>query len=332
MMEIVFCTDDNYIMPTGVLITSIEQTNKGTPVHYNVVSEKLTESSKKKLQNCLKNQTSSISFYSVDKNLLADCPVRTGDHITLATYFRILFPAIFPENVSKILYLDGDMLCLNSLKKLWETDISYFSAGVTIDIYASDIRRLNRLDLPLSYEYFNAGMMLINLDWWRKNNIQQKTLEYIYKNPDSCIAHDQDALNKTLCETVKYVSPEFNFQFDFWLEPEKLLVQKKHFNEITQSSKIPCILHFTGKEKPWHKECVYPLKNLWTFFKNQTEWKKNKKTHAYNLKSVLKHKLRTVCERIGLVQSQNQYRNIDVSELENDILNSIGKLMEKKIS
>ena len=60
MIQIALCTDDNYIMPTGVLINSIETTNKNESIKYNIVSEHLTEESKDKLKNCLNNPNSSI--------------------------------------------------------------------------------------------------------------------------------------------------------------------------------------------------------------------------------------------------------------------------------
>ena len=66
MMQIALCTDDNYIMPTGVLINSIETTNKNESIKYNIVSEHLTEESKYKLKNCLNNPNSSIEFYFIN--------------------------------------------------------------------------------------------------------------------------------------------------------------------------------------------------------------------------------------------------------------------------
>ena len=319
MIQIALCTDDNYVMPTGVLINSIETTNKNESIKYNIVSEHLTEESKDKLKNCLNNPNSSIEFYFINKDMLKDCPVRIGDHITLATYYRILFPTIFSEEISKILYLDGDMLCVDSITDLWNEDITNYSSGVVIDIYANDIRRQNRLDLPLDYEFFNAGMMLINLDYWRKNDIQNQTLKYISENQEACIAHDQDGLNKTLCGTTKILNPKYNLQLDFWQNPKKLLVQKKHFNTIEEATKNPCILHFTGSEKPWHKECLYPLKNLWVKFLNLTQWKGLKLTNKYKGKRLLKYHLRNFLEKIGFVECQNPYKNIDVKDLEDII-------------
>lgn len=325
MIEIALCTDNNYVIPTGVLIHSIEKTNKAEHIHYNIVTEHLSEESKNNLKDCLSNENSTISFYFVNKDILKNCPVRSGDHITIATYYRILFPTIFPKSISKILYLDGDMICVNSINELWNEDISNYSSGVVIDVYSSDIRRQNRLDLPLANEYFNAGMMLINLDYWREYDIQNKTLQYIFENQDVCIAHDQDGLNKTLSNTIKLLNPRFNLQLDFWKSTEALFIHRKHFEGIKHAIKNPCILHFTGSEKPWHKECVYPLKDLWFYFLKGTKWQKLKKTNKYHGKKLLKYKLRTILEKINFIDNKNPYKDIDTTDMEKVLIERINR-------
>lgn len=326
MIEIALCTDKNYIIPTGVLIHSIEKTNKNADIHYNIIAEQLDESEQNSLKECISNKTSSISFYFIDRNIFKDCPIRKGDYITLASYFRILFPSIFKPEVSKILYLDGDMICLDSINSLWNKDISDYSAGVVIDIYSSDIRRINRLSLDIQNEYFNAGMMLINLDWWRKNNVQNKALKFISENPDTCVAHDQDALNKVLEGTVKFLEPKYNLLLDFWKKDNTLFVQKKHFSQIAQAKKFPVIVHFSGAEKPWHKECVYPLRNLWDYFLNETQWKGLKKVNKHTGKKRIKLLLRSFLESIKFLESKNPYKTIDVSDIELKIIDRIEKL------
>lgn len=312
MMQLVFSTDDNYIMPTGILIYSIEKNNPTSTINYNVIGSHLSTKSKNMLQACLINKTSTITFYEINEDLLKKCPIRLKDHVTLPAYYRILFQSIFPNSIQKILYIDGDTLCLSNIEELWNTNIDNYSAGVIIDVYSSDIRRINRLDLQQNTEYFNTGLMLINLSYWRENDIQNKTLKFINDFPEKCIAHDQDALNKTLENTVLYLHPKYNLQLDFWLPPEKLFIKKEHYNKIKESCLKPCILHFTGNEKPWHIECIYPLKDLWTHYKNQTQWKKLKKVHKYKGKRLLKYYLRLFLEKIKFLEKQNPYKNLDI--------------------
>lgn len=320
MIQIAFCTDDNYIIPTGVLIHSIELIHRDLEINYYVISQSLSEKSKDSLRNCLIKSNSNINFIFVNSDILSSCPVRLGDHITLAAYYKILFPTVLPHNLDKILYLDCDILCTDSLLELWNTDISNYSAGVVIDIYGSDIRRLNRLDLPFKHQYFNSGVMLINLDYWRKHNLQNLTLQYIENNIEKCIAHDQDALNKILSDTSLYLHPRYNFQLDFWQNPQNLLIDKSNFNLIEEGKKSPALLHFIGLEKPWHKECIYPMSKLWFLIISKTSLP-YKITRRYKGKRLLKHILRNLLTKVNFVEDLNIYKNIDTSKLFKKIKN-----------
>mgnify|MGYP002526472664 FL=1 len=103
MVEIVLCTDENYVMPTSVLMTSIGLTNPNLEIHYNIVSTKLDQKFKDQLSRHLGNANSSISFYSLDESCLKDCPIRPGEHVSLATYIRLFLPSILPQDLDKVL-------------------------------------------------------------------------------------------------------------------------------------------------------------------------------------------------------------------------------------
>ena len=67
MLEIVLCTDENYVMPTSVLMTSIGLTNPDLSIHYNIVSTKLGQEFKDKLSRHLGNKNSSIYINTLDE-------------------------------------------------------------------------------------------------------------------------------------------------------------------------------------------------------------------------------------------------------------------------
>ena len=66
MIEIVLCTDDNYVMPTSVLINSICITNPELKIHYNIVTAGLSDSARKMLSENLKGKNGSMDFYTVN--------------------------------------------------------------------------------------------------------------------------------------------------------------------------------------------------------------------------------------------------------------------------
>ena len=82
------------------------------------------------------------------------------------------------------------------MDSLWNIDIANNSVGAVPDITLTyDIRSYNRLDYEMELGYFNSGVLLINLDYWRKNSLSTIILEYINENVEKLKFHDQDALN-----------------------------------------------------------------------------------------------------------------------------------------
>ena len=316
MIDIVLCSDNNYVKPTGVLITSIEAFNKDA-ICYHIISESLSEISKANLNACLKNKSSKIEFHIIDISVLKKCPIRENEHVSLATYFRLLLPTILPETIKKILYLDGDILCLDSVASLFETDIENYSCAVTPDVRNDDIRIQNRLSLDKQSGYFNAGVMLINLDWWRKFDVQNRAIQFVLENKDLCLFHDQDALNVLLQGTCKIISVRYNFQEHFLETLADLLIDKKYFGDIDYAKENICFIHFTGQKKPWHIECVNPLKKLWLQVFKTTLWKREPLTYKYpKFLKRLKFNLRKWLAKIHLVSEKNIYRKLDYSALE----------------
>lgn len=320
MIEVVLCTDDNYVMPTGVLMESIARTNAGVEFHYNVVTAGLSDESKAALKTCAK-APSSVDFFTIDKSILASCPIRPDEHVSIATYFRLLLPSIMPANVDKLLYLDGDIICTGSLQELWNVDLNGFSAAAAPDMRCNDKTIFERLSLPLDSEYLNAGVMLINLDWWRKNDVQNNALKYISENSDACLFHDQDALNVVLHGTMRRISVRFNYQEHFFEPFEKQKnIDGIHFDDIESSKNDLRLIHYTGRKKPWHRECVNPLKTVWQAVYFKSIWKDKKLGYKYSGMKRVRHVLRKKLEFIGLVKSKSPYRDIDVTSIEKKLI------------
>lgn len=323
MLEIVLCTDENYVMPIAVLMTSIGLTNPNLNIHYNIVYTKLGQKFKDQLSRHLGNTNSSISFYSLDESCLKDCPIRPGEHVSLATYIRLFLPSILPQNIDKILYIDGDVICTDSIQDLWETPLANYAAAAVPDMRSNDIRILNRLSLPKDSDYFNAGIMLINLKWWRENDIQNKTLHYIANNKDICQYHDQDALNVLLHGQIAELPIRYNLQEHFFEPLENQFISRRHFEELQTALFNPSLIHYTGFRKPWHRECVNPLKSVWLFFYNKTEWRNTKLGFRHKGFRLFKYRLREKIANYGLMTSKNIYKDMDFSDIQQAVMNNV---------
>ncbi|MDD7015114.1 MAG: glycosyltransferase family 8 protein [Treponema sp.] len=275
-INLALCTDDNFIYPTLTAIDSVLKNNATTLFSVFIVTAGISDKSREiiKAFSSEKQKHAGIKIITVDKTILSGCPVKDSDHVSISTYLRVLLPSIIPENIKKILYMDGDILCVSSLETFYNTDISQKSCAAVHDERNNSCEIFGRLDYCSKNGYFNAGVILINLEWWRKNNVQNKTLEFISENPEKCLWHDQDALNYILNGTVEWADFRYNLTQGFLFDKPKLEIDEAYQDDIESAIKNPCLIHYCAAYKPWHVECNSPYKKLWRMQYRETFRKK----------------------------------------------------------
>ena len=125
-MNIVCATDDNYVPLCGIMLTSLLENNRGSHVDIYILTKGLNLRSRKLFSKLLQknNYDAEIHICEVNDEIFKHCPVRTGDHISLVTYYRFLIPYILPRPVDKVLYLDCDVMVDAPLDELYAMDIS----------------------------------------------------------------------------------------------------------------------------------------------------------------------------------------------------------------
>lgn len=295
-MDIVICTDNNYVMPSGVLFCSICENNRQENITFHVIADQsFSDENRRALLNIIKKYKKKICFYSIDSSILASFPIGQKDqpiHITLAAYYRLYLAELLPKNLNKVLYLDGDIIVRGNLSDLWETDIKNYAVGVIPDQKEGLINSYNRLKYPQRLGYFNSGVLLINLDYWRKNNILNDFLSYVKVNYQSLKYHDQDILNFIFRNQKLRLPIKYNLQNEMlFKEPN---ISWKYEDELNEAIQNPIILHFTSRLKPWNRGCDHPYKNQFFKYQKLTQWKdiplqpnKNKPTKKEIIKNIL---------------------------------------------
>ena len=311
-MEIVVCTDHNYIMPCGVLLYSLCKNNTENNITFNIVIDNsVTDDDKRKLtQSKGKCNNIELVYHTIDGSLFDNFPNLGKDiYVSKATYYRLYLTEILPQSVNKILYLDCDMIVRKDIAKLWNTDIESVAVAAVFDGMDGKIELYNRLDYPMEKGYFNAGMLLINLKYWRDNNIHQKCLDYIKNNHERIVSHDQDVLNYVLQDTKKELDLSYNFGESFLYKPKYMQFYYAKYKSIIDTTiHDPAIVHYTIT-KPWRKECLNPFKSLFLKYKEQSIWKNIPiEKDKFNFRKMVKRILIT----IGLKHKEpNKFRNID---------------------
>lgn len=273
-LNILCATDDAYVPYLGVMLTSLFLSNSGRKIHVFLLTDGLREENARQIQS-LSERDKVITIITVDKERFSHCPVRPGDHISLATYYRLMVAELLPSEIEKILYLDCDIIVCNDLGSLWEMDLAESPLAACLDeTYHIQSSRLN---LPSNALYINAGVLLLNLSLWRKRNLSPLCLEYISKNSEILRLHDQDTLNCLFSQQVVPLHPRFNLQTGFLLKPFFEKVYPKDLRkQIWEAIASPVILHFTGAFKPWFS--LHPSHPFGDFF-----WKYQRLSHFSNV-------------------------------------------------
>jgi lipopolysaccharide biosynthesis glycosyltransferase len=150
-------------------------------------------------------------------------------HWSPATYYRMALPELMPQ-LSRVLYLDADILVLRDLRELWETDLAGRPVGAVKDEMIS--RALVAKGRPA--DYFNSGVMLIDLDLLRASGAMAKARAYMLQHYEGLLIPDQHSLNLALSGQWAELDPIWN-------------VQRQLMDQIAD----PGVLHFTMPEKPW---------------------------------------------------------------------------------
>lgn len=311
-MDILCATDKNFIPYCGIMLTSLFFTNRAVKFHVHIIIP--NDISEEEL-NCFKDLAAEyhqqISFVTINPLLYKYCPVREGDNVSLAAYYRILAPEILPKAIDKILYLDCDILINGSIEKLYNMDISNHSCAVVMDPIACRSDEYERLQYSPDLSYFNSGVMLINLDYWRRNDITKQCLDFIRSYPERVVWHDQDALNYVLRDSKIMLDVTYNFQSQFlykkYIWGELSDVMKSRIKSVVNEG--PVVIHFSNSDKPWKNGSLHPYVKFYEYYKRISRWHAHRNLkQEYSKKRTIKSMVFDLLVFLKLKQCPTRYQ------------------------
>jgi lipopolysaccharide biosynthesis glycosyltransferase len=266
-IPVIFAANDNYAPYLGVLMTSIMKNSSPSHTYDFIVLEtKISEKYKEKLtRNLSEFPNVSLRFFNTGK-LIENVSFSTSSHYSEETYYRLFIQTIF-QHYKKIIYLDADTIALDDILKLYETDTAnnLFVAALDVGTIHSapngwkikgviwpDYLR-NTLGMKEPRNYYQAGVLVANIEAIKKFNLQSKALEKL-KNLDPIFV-DQDIINSICQGCMGKLSQEWNFVYVPWKDqPSKswieFLNQDDQQNYI-QASKNPFLIHYGGYRPVW---------------------------------------------------------------------------------
>lgn len=286
----VVCTfDDGYVKYCVVMLTSLFDNNPSENFNIHIIAESLTQQSQELLRQTTAKYSQDITFHFVGKELIEALPMRTDGYITIATYFRCFIPIILPENIDRVLYIDCDLIVRDSLAPLFALDLEGLAMCAVEDCDSQLEGKLSRFGIPENYTYFNAGVLMINLDYWRKNDVINRLLTWISipENSEKIALYDQDLMNAVLYDEVKLLPARWNMQ-DIMLR-RKRHSRKENDEAIDREMPHTVIAHFTGPRKPWTEKGLNPFRKEFEHYLDKTPFKgeRPKTRLAYQINKTL---------------------------------------------
>jgi lipopolysaccharide biosynthesis glycosyltransferase len=238
-------------------------------IHY-LHGPEFADSTRRKLHDMVVRSGGEVNFSEIPDSWVRDLP--TEGFTRKATWYRTFLPRLLPH-VSRVLYLDADVLVLESVAPLWEVDLtSKLIAAVTNVLGPDHIERPRPLAIADPQDYFNAGVMVLNLDGMRREESAQAVLDYAKANADALAWRDQDAFNAVLGDRRVPLHPRWNCMNGILVFPWSAEVYGSA--AVAEAREHPAIRHFEGPGpfKPWHYLCERRWRDLYRRHRRGTPW------------------------------------------------------------
>jgi lipopolysaccharide biosynthesis glycosyltransferase len=252
----------------------------------------LKASSKERLLRLCSDSCVRVKWLDPDLSLLDGLPV--SGHVTRTAYARLLLPSLLPQNLSKVIYLDSDLLICRDITALWaepfegaaclaitDSAAPWIDAEVAAPTFkrfqshlaaARPIPNYREIGLDPRARYFNSGVLSIDLAAWRAQAIVPQALECLEKHRENVLWWDQYALNVVLHGRWRPLDVRWNQGSHVFHYPS---ADECPFDKATwrMARNDPWIVHFTSHVKPWHFGCPHPYRRR--FFKtvDRSPWR-----------------------------------------------------------
>lgn len=267
-IPVFFASDDNYIPCLAVAIHSLEK-NASKKNNYKLIilhsgmSEKGKKEIKEFEQENIKIDFKDIS--NIENDLKDDLALRLRDYYSSTIYYRIFIGSLFPE-YHKAVYIDSDVVLLDDIANLYNTDLEGNIIGAIPDGVVHDSKKLQDYvevnDGVENKKYFNSGVLVIDLDKFRETRVEERFVRILTKYNCDTIAPDQDYLNILCKDKVKYLPLSWDKMPDYC----------EHLDE-----KDLHLIHYNMFRKPWHYRDVEYSDIFWKYAKETKYYDELKK-------------------------------------------------------
>ncbi|GGW87158.1 glycosyltransferase family 8 protein [Salegentibacter mishustinae] len=256
-------------------------------VYYSNCDEKLLSKFKNSLGNYLPQN---VSYQLIECDFgISDKLKAKSAHLSASIYDKVLIYDRIPSHINKVVFFDADIILEKDPAIIFDIDLGDDYVGAVKDQVFENFTKEAKLTLEISAnQYFNTGVMLVNLIKWRHDKISKRSLEFALEKWDLTPYHDQDAFNYVIKGNWKEISPLWNPRI-----LNKIIIkgEEKIYNKMqVYRMNLSYLVHYSGPEKPWLYMSFHPKKNVYLNYLKISEFK-DYKFPDYNFKNLIKKQI-----------------------------------------
>ncbi|HEY1567446.1 MAG TPA: glycosyltransferase family 8 protein [Solirubrobacteraceae bacterium] len=270
-LHVALAADDAYLPHCAAVLSSLRAHDHGAPVHAHLLHPSPAGADAlHRLGSMAGGRALTVTAHPIAAERVAGLP--DWGRIPVTMWYRILLPELLPA-VDRVLYLDADVLVVDSLAPLWATDLSgSWVAAVTNVPERHMLGHAQSLGLEGPTAYFNSGVLLMHLEAMRRDGRTEALLACARERSGELLWPDQDALNLVLGARRRVLHPRWNVMNSVrrFAWAGELLGQ----TETQEAIERPAIVHFEGprENKPWHVLCENPYRERYLAHRRDTPW------------------------------------------------------------
>lgn len=296
ILRVLYQFNEAYAPFAGTSIFSLLKNNSDIQcIHVYIMGENLTNKTIRTINQTVRDFNRQVTFLETEKIIqrlqALKIPQYRGSY---TTNFKLLLPEIFPEESGRILYVDSDTVVTASLRPLLSWDLKGNPLAMVYDSLGK--KHALKIGLTADDAYFNAGVILIDIEKWREQKCTEKIVQYTQTIRSHFMSPDQDLLNIVLKGKIEVLPPKYN------LQPIHRRYTTKQYRctfrppvyytdlEIESATKAPAILHFFRflGEFPWSQRSLHPYCSDFDYYLKQSRWRGFQKIDSGNRNFIFK--------------------------------------------
>jgi len=246
--------DQGYVSQLCVLLTSIYLNNPGERFELYLLHHQLSDECCARIMRCCVQY--GFAFYPICVEDRLFCGAPSSGRYPREMYYRLLAPQLLPGHVRRVLYLDPDILVINPLRPLWDIDLQGRLFAAAAHTGKTELANsVNRIRLKTDHNYYNSGVLLMDLAAGRTEIVPEELFRYISEHESELLLPDQDILNVLY---GRYILPVDDVIWNYDARNyNNYLLRSSGVQDIMWVMENTAVLHFCGKAKPWKPGYLY---------------------------------------------------------------------------